>query len=222
MKCVSERTDPCEFLVSRAFELNVPARHTVDVEQPLRRHPVERGASQIHPIRIVVAELGFVTHDRDRASLGTAAAQKSRNARDEAGVGDAFAINLPCRRCHASSPSGNERMASRTACLRPTKFASIKSAMLRRRAEHLVVSDDGVVEIDPDAQSGHHGFIARTLLSDCLARPAGQHFPAGPCPPRSSQVQLLHALDVVIAIVGHRVRHLAGHRTPLSDPRSRP
>src|SRR5262249_58237821 len=78
----AEGRDARELVGSRVLEEHAFNRNSVIAAagDAVRSHPVERGATQIDPARVVMAIFGLVAYDQDRAVLEPAAAQEGIHA----------------------------------------------------------------------------------------------------------------------------------------------
>jgi hypothetical protein len=108
-----------------------------------------------------MAEFGLVADDRDLAR-GAAAAQECVDAVDHGGVRDARAVHLPLQLLPGQFAvrRAADRVADRPLARRNARVDQAGAS--RRRVKHRIVTDQRVVEIDPDAS--HLSF------SDCMRR----------------------------------------------------
>src|SRR5262249_19917297 len=92
----TERRDARELVGTRVLEEHAFNRNSVIAAagDAVRSHPVERGAAQIDPARVVMAIFGLMAHDQDRATLEPAAAQEGIDAVEHRGLPDPLAVDV--------------------------------------------------------------------------------------------------------------------------------
>ena len=100
-----------------------------------------------------MAVFGLMAHHRDRAAFGPAAAQKRLDARDHGRTADALAVDLALQALPGELAVGQQPDGVAHRLLISGETGRDQPARLGGGTEHIVVGDDGVVEIDADPQT---------------------------------------------------------------------
>ena len=152
----AQGTNPRDFLRARRFKKNVAGRKpaAVRIEEPLRLHPGDGGQAQIDWLSIEIGELRFVTHDYGLGAALETMAKKFFAALKRDGVLHPRPVDNRLEPGPLAFPLGQEpdRIADPFLAFRRSRFD--QPFFQCDGVEELVVTDQCVIEIDPDQPPG--------------------------------------------------------------------
>src|SRR4026209_2913620 len=133
---------------------------TAGLKETVPRHPGPRGSAQIDTIGIVVTKFCLVTYDSNRHVVLPAAPEKSIDTCNHFRLRETFSVNVALQLLprHLAIRKQPDRIADRllSACEGRTN----KAPHPRGSKKHGIVSDDRIVEVQPDAEAAAHFFAA--------------------------------------------------------------
>src|SRR5690242_11524206 len=149
-----QSSDPRDLSGARILEIHIFTRQakSLGIEETLSRQPGHRVLPQIRLCDIEVAELGLVADDRDRGAMRPAAAEKAVDPGHQQRILDTDPVSMPLQRLPAHLAIWKKTDGVANQLLGSDKGGGDKPLIAGSFEKHVVITEDRVIEIDPDPQ----------------------------------------------------------------------